>query len=145
MTSEEARARFAHTRVAHLATVSAEGLPHLVPITFALLGSDRLVTAVDHKPKRTTALRRLVNIAANPAVAVLVDHYAEDWEQLWWARADGHAHVLHPECEADARASALEALVARYPQYRERVPAGLVIIVDVSRWSGWSAGGATTG
>ncbi len=145
MTSVQARGRFAHARVAHLATVSADGLPHLVPITFALLGSDRVVTAVDHKPKRTTALRRLANIAANPAVAVLVDHYEEEWEQLWWARADGRARVLDPEREAEERAAALEALVARYPQYRERVPAGPVIVIDVSRWSGWSAGGATTG
>ena len=63
-------------------------MPHLVPITFAVDG-DALYSAVDAKPKSTRALRRLANIAANPAVSVLVDHYDDDWTRLWWARADG--------------------------------------------------------
>ena len=70
-------------RVARLATVSATGQPHLVPVTFAVDG-DMIYTAVDHKPKTTTRLRRLANIAANPQVTLLADHYADDWDQLWW-------------------------------------------------------------
>lgn len=135
MNVDEARARFASARVARLTTVSAEGDPHLVPITFALLDPDTLITAVDHKPKRTRALRRLANIATNPAVAVLADHYEEDWSELWWVRADGRAQVR----EAAHEPGAVAALSARYPQYVERPPEGPVIVIRVERWSGWHA------
>ena len=88
MTPHQARRRFAAARVARLATADAAGRPHIVPITFAVDG-DVVYSAVDAKPKRRTALKRLANIAANPAVALLVDHYADDWNELWWVRADG--------------------------------------------------------
>jgi PPOX class probable F420-dependent enzyme len=140
MDPEEARRRFAGSRVARLATVGADGAPHLVPIVFALEG-DRIWSAVDHKPKRTTALRRLANVAADPRVAVLADHYEDDWDALWWVRADGEARVLStddPAAERD-RARAVAALVDRYPIYRRRPPAGPAIAIDVLRWTGWSA------
>lgn len=95
MTPDELRDRFASGRVARLATVDAEGRPHLVPVVFAVV-ADTIYSAVDAKPKRSTALRRLANVRANPRVAVLVDHYAEDWRQLWWVRADGVGRVLDP-------------------------------------------------
>lgn len=134
---EQARGRFAAARVARLATVDAQGHPHVVPLVFAVDG-DRVVSAVDHKPKRSNDLRRLANIAANPDVALLVDHYAEDWTTLWWVRADGRARVLPPQ---DREAGvAIELLVDRYPQYAEQPPDGPVVVVDVARWSGWSAG-----
>lgn len=120
--------------MARLATASADARPHLVPIVFAVEG-DVLYTSVDAKPKATTALRRLANIAENPAVAALVDHYDDDWTQLWWARADGSARLaVGAESEA-----ALALLTARYPVYVAQPPPGPVIAVDVSRWSGWSA------
>ncbi len=139
MQDDQARARFAATPVARLATVGVDGVPHLVPVCFAVLG-DRIVTAVDHKPKRTSRLRRLANIAANPAVCLLVDAYDEvDWTALWWARADGTAQILDPA--GPAAAAAVSALVERYPQYRATRPEGPVIEIAVSRWSGWSAAG----
>ncbi|MFD0000564.1 TIGR03668 family PPOX class F420-dependent oxidoreductase [Nocardia sp. NPDC127526] len=134
MDSRRARARFAAGRVARLATVSGGGLPHLVPIVFAVIG-EIVYTAVDAKPKTTTALRRLANIAANPDVAVLADHYSEDWTQLWWVRADGRARIV----DGDEARAALRELAGRYPAYREQPPPGPVIAIDVARWSGWSA------
>jgi PPOX class probable F420-dependent enzyme len=139
MNAAAARERFDTSRVARLATVSASGRPHLVPITFALLGDETIVSAVDHKPKRTEALARLANVVANPAVCVLADHYSEQWDELWWARADGHARVLKPGDDEVARAAAVHALAQRYGHYRERPPNGAVIIVTVDRWSAWSA------
>lgn len=137
MTSAEARRRFAAARVARLATADAAGHPHLVPIVFVVAG-ETVYSAVDAKPKRTTALRRLANVAANPAVAVLVDHYDdEDWRQLWWVRADGTGRVL-AGAEAEARRAAA-LLAERYPQHRESPPSGPVLAVDVTRWSGWAA------
>ena len=132
--ADEARHRFVESRVARLATVSADGAPHIVPIVFAVHGQV-LFSAVDAKPKSTHALRRLANIAAQPQVAVLADHYAEDWAQLWWARADGLAR-LASGAEAER---ALRMLLARYRQYRAEPPPGPVLAVDITRWSGWSA------
>lgn len=136
MTPGEARRRFAAARVARLATADAAGVPHLVPVVFAVDG-DTIVTAVDRKPKRTTALKRLANVRANPRVALLADHYADDWDALWWVRADGTGRVLEPG-EPEAR-RAVELLQARYPQHRAAPPEGPVLAVDVARWSGWAA------
>lgn len=136
MSPEEARERFASSRVARLATVAADGAPHLVPIVFALLG-DTVYSVVDAKPKRTTNLKRLANVEATGRAALLVDHYEDDWTRLWWVRADGTARTLEAN-EREAR-SAIEALSERYPQQR---PAGLVLAVDVDQWTGWLGGSA---
>ena len=128
-----ARELFASARVARLASVGPDGRPHLVPIVFAVTG-DVVVTAVDEvKPKRTRSLARLMNIAADPRVSVLADHYDEDWTRLWWARADGLASVV----EGDAPAVGL--LADRYSQYQEHPPPGPVIRIRVDRWTGWAA------
>ena len=136
MNVTEARRRFSAERVARLATTDASGHPHLVPIVFAVSG-ETIYSAVDAKPKRTTALRRLANVAANPHVSALVDHYSEDWDSLWWVRADGLGRVL--DVAQDEARDALELLTARYHQYRHQAPAGPVLAIDVERWSGWSA------
>ena len=137
MTPAEARSLFAAARVARLGTVTPDGRPHLVPVVFAVSG-DVVHIAVDAKPKRTTALQRLANVAANPAVALLADHYDDaDWSALWWVRADGTGRVLDP---ADpAAAAGVDALRRRYPQHAATRPAGPVLAVTVTRWSGWSA------
>jgi PPOX class probable F420-dependent enzyme len=141
----EARRRFASVPVARLATVSPGGRPHLVPFTFALDSDageadsgpeDCIYSAVDAKPKSSTDLRRLRNIRANPRVAVLADHYEDDWDGLWWVRADGQAAILD---DPAAMAPALALLGGRYPQYRGHPPAGPVISVRVTRWTGWAA------
>lgn len=131
LSAADARARFAGARVARLATVSAEGVPHLVPVTFAVLG-ERVVFAVDDKPKSTTRLRRLDNIAARPRVCLLADVYDDDWTRLWWVRADGTATVRATDADA------VDALAARYPAYVERRPAGPVVSIEVGTWTGWS-------
>ncbi|MDQ3932354.1 MAG: TIGR03668 family PPOX class F420-dependent oxidoreductase [Actinomycetota bacterium] len=127
--------RLAEARVARLATVRPDGRPHLVPITFAL-ATDRVVSAVDHKPKSTTDLQRLKNIAANSSVSVLVDHYQEDWSGLWWVRADGRGTIV--EAGPD-RERAISLLRDKYAHYREDPPHGPAIVVDIERWSSWSA------
>lgn len=138
-TAEHARKCFAEGRVARLATVDGEGQPHLVPVTFVVC-DDTVAIAIDHKPKSTQALKRLANIEANPRVSLLVDRYSDDWEQLWWARADGDAHV---ETDGATRQKALALLANRYTQYQERRPDGPVILVAVRSWTGWSYSGQT--
>lgn len=144
---DDCRSRFAAARHAYLATADGGGVPQLVPVTFALVSAvgaavadtpaEEIVVAVDHKPKTTRDLKRLRNIGENPRVAVLTDRYDDDWTHLWWVRADGVAAVEH---EGEPREAALDALAARYPQYRERRPDGPVIRVRVGRWSGWAHG-----
>src|SRR5205807_1831761 len=87
------RDRVSAARVARLATVTPDGRPHLVPCCFAL-NEETVYSAVDAKPKTTLGLQRLANIAANPAVALLVDEYDEDWSTLWWVRLDGLGRVV---------------------------------------------------
>ncbi|GAB7042724.1 MULTISPECIES: TIGR03668 family PPOX class F420-dependent oxidoreductase [Catenuloplanes] len=126
------RARVADARVGRLATVGADGRPHLVPICFALVG-DQVVSAVDHKPKRTVRLRRLANARATGVASLLIDEYDDDWTHLWWVRLDGTVTVLDT-----APPAALDALTAKYPQYAETPPAGPMLVLTIDTWSGWS-------
>jgi PPOX class probable F420-dependent enzyme len=137
------RRRVAEARVGHLATVTPEGRPHVVPCCFALVpgatgvtpgGADTLVSAVDAKPKSTLALRRLDNLRAHPAASLLVDRYDEDWSALWWVRVDGTARVLDGGPE---RERALDVLAAKYAPYRERRPPGPVVAIAVTAWRAW--------
>ena len=122
--------------VARLATVAADGRPHLVPIVFARCAG-ALWSPVDGKPKRSAALARLAHIAREPRVALLLDHYDADWRRLWWIRVDGRAELRAGDAAAEA------ALRARHPQYRETPlfagdPALLRIVPE--RVTSWAAG-----
>jgi PPOX class probable F420-dependent enzyme len=129
------RRRLTEAPVGHLATADEAGRPHVVPVTFALDG-DELFFAVDAKPKRTIDLKRLRNIAANPSVAVLVDHYEDRWERLWWIRVDGKARTV----EGPAAEHGLDALATKYVQYRRNRPRGPVVAISIDRVTGWAAG-----
>src|SRR6202158_4960998 len=114
MTEIDPRDWFAQAPVAQLATVAPDGAPHLVPVVFAALG-DVVYTAVDAKRKSTKRLRRLANIEGNPRVCMLVDHYADDWTQLWWVRADGGAAIHH---SGEDMATGYAELRRKYVQYQ---------------------------
>jgi PPOX class probable F420-dependent enzyme len=135
------RALAGNARVARLGTVNAAGAVDLVPVTFALAtaedGGDVLVTAVDHKPKRSTRLARLQNVRRDPRVTVLVDHYDDEWSTLWWVRMRGQGVVIEPD--DPGHAGTVAPLAAKYAQYRDHPPAGAAIVVSVEEWRGWSA------
>jgi PPOX class probable F420-dependent enzyme len=119
-------------RVARLATVDADGWPHVVPICFAIDG-DVLYSAVDEKPKRTRRLQRLANVEANPQVEVLVDEYDdEDWSKLRWLRLRGTARIVDDE-------RAIDLLAAKYPQYRRERPRGPVLAIRIETRSEWTS------
>ncbi len=132
-------AAFSAAPVAMLATAGTDGVPHLVPVVFAVPEhrSDILYTAVDAKPKTTQRLRRLVNIERNPAVSLMVDHYDEDWSKLWWVRTDGVASIHHGGVEM---ATGYALLRAKYPQYQRVELDGPVVTVEIRRWSSWHGG-----
>ena len=135
------KVRFTQSPIARLATTTPDGIPHLVPVVFAVDGASRgapdvVYTAVDAKPKTTRRLRRLANIESNPQVSLLVDHYSDDWTQLWWVRADGVAAIHSGD---EAMDTGFRLLRAKYPQYQSVPLNGPVIAVTVHRWSSWHA------
>jgi PPOX class probable F420-dependent enzyme len=128
-----ARRRVADARVGRLATLTPEARPHVVPCCF-VLDDETVYSAVDAKPKSTLALRRLENLRAHPSCSLLVDHYAEEWADLWWVRVDGSGRVIEG---GDERERALDLLKSKYRQYREAVPPGAVVALDIERWRMW--------
>ena len=132
----EHQARFlAECRVGHLATADAQGVPHVVPVCF-VVAEDTLYITVDQKPKGDPrALKRLRNLAENPAAAVVVDRWDEDWTRLGWVMLRGPAEILTDGAEHD-RAQAL--LRSRYPQYRRMALDDLpVIAIRIERVTSW--------
>jgi PPOX class probable F420-dependent enzyme len=110
-----ALARLAGARVARLATADASAIPHVVPVCFVLAGSG-IFSVIDDKPKPTrTRLRRLRNLAANPRASLLVDHYEEDWNELWFVMVEGPTTLVTSE---SAFVEIVAMLRAKYPQYR---------------------------
>lgn len=132
----ELRRRVAAAPAARLATLRPDGTPRLVPVTFALVDEVLCFAVDDVKPKRGTRLARLADVERDPRVALLVDHYADDWSTLWWVRVDGHAAVHDG---GPLRERALDALAAKYPPYRAARPPGAVVAITPERWAGWTA------
>ena len=132
-----ALAMLREARVGRLGTADAAGRPLVVPVCYTFDGA-ALYSAVDDKPKRTRTLRRLRNIAENPHASLLVDVWDEDWARLAWVSVDGHADVLTAGAEF---ARALEALRAKYPQYRTMnlEADGAVLRLRVDRVRSWRA------
>ena len=122
-------------RVGHLATADGHGAPHVVPVCFGLAEGTLYIT-IDEKPKRVDRpLKRLRNIQENPAVAVVVDHYDEDWTRLAWVMVRGRAEILSDDAE---HTQAQVLLRARYPQLNamqiESLPVIAVRIEKVTSW-----------
>ncbi len=136
MLSDDERRFLALRRVAHLATADRAAAPHVVPVCFALSQRTLYIT-IDEKPKRGpgTRLKRLKNIAENPAVAVVVDRYDEDWARLGWVMLRGSAEILADGAEHDQAQSLLRS---RYPQLAAMQIADLpVIAVRIERVTSW--------
>jgi PPOX class probable F420-dependent enzyme len=129
-------------RVGHLATANAAGDPSVVPVCFALIeteGVPAIVIAIDEKPKGDPRkLRRVRNILERSEVALVVDHYSEDWQQLAWVLARGQAGLLEPG--ASGHAEALLALRLKYPQYEtmrlEALPVIVICDLSLTSWRG---------
>ena len=136
MLTDEQRSFLEQQRVAHFATIDTDGLPHVVPVCYSVLQSSGYIT-LDKKPKRVAPmkLQRVRNLTANPKVALVIDHYDEDWAKLGWVLLRGKAEVLqhgaeHHEAQCDLR--------RRYAQYRtmaiETLP---VIAIRIERITSW--------
>ena len=145
MLSDGERRFLAHQRVAHLATADRRAVPHVVPVCFAI-SEHTLYVTIDEKPKRRpgTALKRLLNIAENPAVAIIVDRYDEDWTRLGWVMLCGHAEILN---EGTEHRDAQVRLRSRYPQLGAmqiaKYPVIAVRIERATSWGNLSVGAAS--
>ena len=107
--------------VARLATLSSENKPHQIPVVFVYY-EGRFWSPVDGKPKRVGALARIANAIAHPGASLLIDHYSDDWLQLWWLRVDVELQVVRVNVDATnsidtATAGVVDALRRKYPQY----------------------------
>jgi PPOX class probable F420-dependent enzyme len=128
-------------RVARLATADAAGHPHIVPVCFAFDGT-AIYIAIDEKPKRASPrqLRRVRNILANPQVALIVDHYEEDWEHLRYVLVLGTATTAE---EGADHVRALALLREKYAQYRAmRLEGRPIIKILPNRIVAWAAAGS---
>ncbi|WP_419843038.1 TIGR03668 family PPOX class F420-dependent oxidoreductase [Candidatus Poriferisodalis sp.] len=138
MTEAELLGLLCEGRVATLATIRSDGRVDLVPCTYAF-DDEIVVTAVDHKPKTTTDLKRLDNVRRFPEVTMLVEHYDDThWERLWWVRLRGRAAV---HTEGEQHQAAIDMLCRRYPQYAAQPPSGAAIVIQRTELTGWTAAG----
>ena len=134
MAEQEMRRRVSGARVARVGTLDERGRAHLVPIVFAV-DDDTLYSGSDAGPR---PVKRLRNLARDPRVTVLVDHYDEDWTKVWWVRLRGAGRVAADAPETDR---ARKLLAAKYPQYGGNTGDGLVMAVDIAEWTGWAYSG----
>lgn len=138
MAFEPAERRFvAAARIGRLATADGRGRPTCVPICFAFAGED-IVSAIDEKPSRVepTALRRVRDVLANPAVTLLVDRYTERWDELGWVQVRGRARLVDPG--SDGHREAVTSLREKYDQYAEHdLPSRPVIGIEPTRVVSW--------
>jgi PPOX class probable F420-dependent enzyme len=126
------------SRLAHLATSTTDGMPHVVPICYVFDGAT-IYSSVDEKPKRTAPrrLRRVLNIRANPHVSLVVDRYSDDWKKLRYVLVRGIAETI----KGQEHNVALALLREKYPQYRSMNLEGRPIIkIRPTKIIAWKAG-----
>jgi len=125
-------------RVARLATADAGAHPHVIPICFVVTGNT-VYFSIDEKPKKQTGapLKRIANMQENPFVALVADHYDDDWSRLGWVMVQGRAEVL-AWGEEHARVQA--TLRARYRQLEAMGIEGLpVVAIRIEHAASWGS------
>jgi PPOX class probable F420-dependent enzyme len=120
-----------------LSTV-ADKVPHVVPVVFARL-DDQIFCPIDGKPKSKGVLRRTQNLRVNPRAALVLDHYSEDWEELWWLRLDCHASIENMSAEV------ARSLRQKYKGYEEYDVGSSLIKLSCNSWNFWSMSGSHEG
>jgi PPOX class probable F420-dependent enzyme len=121
-------------RVGRLGLLDAEGGPRVLPVTYAV-AEGRIWSAIDSKPKRTEEPARLRFLRRDPRAALTVDRYLDDWDQLAWVQVLGSVRIL----ELNEGSDGLEALSAKYGQYRDEVPPGPLLALEPERYLWWRA------
>lgn len=137
LTEVEARTRLAAQDHGILCTVHAERGVDAVPVAFALGEDGYIGVPVDLvKPKASLRLQRERNLKADPRATLLVEHWdSDDWSRLWWVRAELR---WQGDSTASREADLAEQLAERYPQYRNK-PFARVLVLQIVGITGWAA------
>jgi nitroimidazol reductase NimA-like FMN-containing flavoprotein (pyridoxamine 5'-phosphate oxidase superfamily) len=94
-------------RVCRVATSGPGGMPHLVPVCH-VVADGKIYFASGHEG------RKVLNLRANPRIAVTVDLYADTWAHLKGVTVQGTTTLI----EKGPRFRKIRALLYRkYPQY----------------------------
>lgn len=124
------------SRVGRLGLVDDRDRPRVLPVTFAIW-AEAIWSAIDRKPKRDPEREpaRLRYLRRRAAVALTVDRYEDEWGRLAWVQVLGRASIV----DASEGGGALEALAAKYAQYRAEAPPGPLIRIAPERVLSWRA------
>ncbi len=121
-------------RVGRLGLVDDHERPRVLPVTFAVC-EGAVYSAIDAKPKRPGEPARVRYLRRRPEAALTVDHYEDDWSKLVWVQVLGRIEVL----DTAAAPAAMEALAAKYEQYRAEPPPGPLLRLVPERALHWRA------
>jgi PPOX class probable F420-dependent enzyme len=114
--------------------VDDDGAPRVLPVTFAV-AEGWIWSAIDQKPKREGEPARLRFLRRDPRAALTVDRYSDNWAELAWVQVLGSVRILDV---ADGPVG-MEALSAKYEQYREESPPGPLLALEPERYLWWRA------
>jgi len=109
-------------RSGHLTTASSNLQPYVTPVVF-ILQQNNIFVPLDDKPKTISVkeLKRVKNIEENPKVCFLVDHYEEDWTNLWFVMIIGYATLVELNGRAEKITKEIRKihtkLLKKYSQY----------------------------
>jgi PPOX class probable F420-dependent enzyme len=130
-----ARSLLEDERVGHLGVLDGDARPRVLPVTYAIHGGAAW-SAIDNKPKRSgREPARIGWLRERPQATLTVDRYDEDWSRLRWVQLLGSVAVL----DGPPPGPVLDALVHRYPQYREDPPPGPTLRLVAERAVCWRA------
>lgn len=112
--STEEREFLESPRIAYVGTVSSLGMPHVVPVCYAL-HNDEIFVPIDIR-----APRKKTNIEQEKKVCLVVDHYEpEDWSKLKGVVIQGAAEIIKGGKPFQI---ARDLIYQRYPPFKISVP-----------------------
>jgi nitroimidazol reductase NimA-like FMN-containing flavoprotein (pyridoxamine 5'-phosphate oxidase superfamily) len=98
-------------RVARLATVSSDGVPHNVPVC-PVFERNKIYFGTERRAKKVR------NIESNPSVTAVFDEYSEAWDYLRGVMFQGKARIVNAREFREFR----KKIYAKYAQYERSAP-----------------------
>lgn len=119
-----------YLRVARVATVDSDGVPHNVPVC-PLFDKDKIYFGTGRKAKKVR------NIAGNPSVTVVFDEYTEAWSFLRGMMVQGKGRVVNKTEFQELR----KKIYSKFSQYESDAPLGdrdsVIVEVTPDRKFSW--------
>lgn len=110
-------------RVARVATVASDGVPHNVPVC-PVFEKNKIYFGTER------GARKVRNIQGNPSVTIVFDEYSEAWDYLRGVMLQGKARIVNRKEFRVLR----NKIYAKYSQYERSAPIGErdSVIVEVT-------------